>query len=159
MDLLSLLHCSFSYSYQPCIRCCCLTLSRSTESLLMFSGGADGLVVRLGGQVKCRTHIGCVSTAVTVLFPLLSVRRVCSADSRPCAPTVQPYSSATSLAVRALLSFREPSAPARESSDHALTAPVAHVTRMRGDEKRAVLQSQQQLQCISIMHPAEPVAT
>jgi hypothetical protein len=66
-------------------RCSCLTptrtLSRRTESLLIFSGGAEGFVVMLGGHVKCRTHMGCVSTAVTVFLALLAMRRLCSVES------------------------------------------------------------------------------
>jgi hypothetical protein len=69
-----------------------LTLSRRTESLLTFSGGAEGFVVMLGGHVKCRTHMGCVSTAVTVFLALLAMRRLCSVESSRSPSALHPCS-------------------------------------------------------------------
>ena len=110
-----------------------LTLSRSTESLLMFSGGAEGFVVMLGGHVKCRTHMGWVSTAVeVVLASLRAIWILKSIESRRSPTAVQPCSSATSCAVRSLLSLIEGSAPPRESSFQAAGAP----THGRGEGRR-----------------------
>jgi hypothetical protein len=110
-----------------------LTLSRSTESLLMFSGGAEGFVVMLGGHVKCRTHMGWVSTAVeVVLASLRAIWILKSIESRRSPTAVQPCSSATSCGVRSLLSLIEGSAPPRESSFQAAGAP----THGRGEGRR-----------------------
>lgn len=103
----------------------CCTWSRRTLSLRMFSGGADGLFVLLGGHVKWRTHIGCVSTAVTALLDSLAIRSSCSFDSSAyAADTVHPCNSATSLALRDRLSKMVVSAPSRTSSLHAFNAPI-----------------------------------
>ena len=110
-----------------------LTLSRSTESLLMFSGGAEGFVVMLGGHVKCRTHMGWVSTAVgVVLASLRAIWILKSIESRRSPTAVQPCTSATSCGARSLLSLIEGSAPPRESSFQAAGAP----THGRGEGRR-----------------------
>ena len=103
------------------------TWSSRTLSLRIFSGGADGLFVLLGGHVKCRTHIGCVSTAVTALLDLLAMRSSCSFDSSAyAADTVHPCNSATSLALLDRLSKMVGSAPSRTNSLHTFTAPITH---------------------------------
>ena len=105
----------------------CCTWSSRTLSLRMFSGGADGLLVLLGGHVKCRTHIGCVSTAVTALLDLLAMRSSYSFDSSAYTDdTVHPCNSATSSALLDRLSKMVESAPSRTNSLHAFTAPITH---------------------------------